>query len=156
MKDLYRVLGVAPDAEDAAIAGAFTALAKRYHPDVNPAGEARMKELTEAFDVLSVPARRRLYDRERQPVFVPSRPVPPTPVRRAWSEPGPTVRIESRPWSWSWLVVLWLGVSAVLFVCFTFNVGPIQAMAPAFTIATWITGGAAIVKAVRTVRRWLR
>lgn len=157
MKDLYRVLGVAPDAEQPVIEGAFTALAKRYHPDVNPVGEERMKELTEAFDVLSVPARRRLYDLERRPVVDVAAAAPPTPsVSSIAGEPIRTRRVGRRPWSWSSLVIVWLVVAAALMVALSFGVGPIEAMAPAFTIATWITAGAAAVKAYRALRRWLR
>jgi predicted nucleic acid-binding Zn ribbon protein len=66
--DAYAVLGVSPTAEPEAIAGAYRALAHKYHPDRNP-GDAeaaeRMKAVNAAHDVLSDPDRRRAYDRER-------------------------------------------------------------------------------------------
>lgn len=63
--DPYEVLGVSPAAEPEAVQAAYRALARKYHPDRNPAGEARMKALTEAFAILSDPARRAEYDGRR-------------------------------------------------------------------------------------------
>lgn len=64
-KDLYKVLGVAKDAEQAEIKKAYRALAKDLHPDKNPgdkAVEERFKEVSAAYDVLSDPKRRAEYD----------------------------------------------------------------------------------------------
>jgi DnaJ-class molecular chaperone len=64
-KDYYTTLGVAKTASDKEIKQAFRKLARKYHPDVNPgdkAAEARFKELNEANEVLSDPAKRRKYD----------------------------------------------------------------------------------------------
>lgn len=64
--DYYRVLGVPRQASQKEIQSAFRRLARRYHPDVNPGdpgAERRFKEISEAHDVLSDPAKRRLYDR---------------------------------------------------------------------------------------------
>ncbi len=64
MKDLYTVLGVARDADQAAIRKAFKALARTWHPDVNKAAEAegRFKEISAAHEVLGDDQRRQLYD----------------------------------------------------------------------------------------------
>lgn len=64
MKDLYTVLGVAKDADQASIKKAFKTLARKYHPDVNKdAGAAdRFKEITAAYEVLSDEQKRALYD----------------------------------------------------------------------------------------------
>jgi molecular chaperone DnaJ len=65
-RDYYDVLGVARDADAAAIKAAYRALAHRYHPDKNPgdgAAEETFKELSEAYAVLSDPVRRAGYDR---------------------------------------------------------------------------------------------
>lgn len=64
-KDYYKTLGVARDAKADEIKKAFRRLARKYHPDVSkePDAEARMKELNEAFAVLSDPAKRAAYDR---------------------------------------------------------------------------------------------
>lgn len=64
MKDLYAVLGVARDADQAAIRKAFKALARTWHPDVNksPEAEARFKEISAAHEVLGDDQRRQLYD----------------------------------------------------------------------------------------------
>jgi molecular chaperone DnaJ len=63
--DHYEVLGVQPDADPAAIKHAFRARSRALHPDVSgdPEADARFRELSEAYAVLSRPESRRLYDR---------------------------------------------------------------------------------------------
>lgn len=64
-RDYYEVLGVEKGADDAAIKKAYRALAKKYHPDMNPDdpnAEAKFKEASEAYAVLSDPDKRRQYD----------------------------------------------------------------------------------------------
>ena len=64
-RDYYEVLGVAKDADDAAIKKAYRILAKKYHPDANPGdkeAEQKFKEASEAYSVLSDPEKRRQYD----------------------------------------------------------------------------------------------
>lgn len=63
-KDYYQTLGVARDAPADGIKKAFRRLARKYHPDVSrePDAEARMKDLNEAFAVLSDPEKRAAYD----------------------------------------------------------------------------------------------
>ena len=65
-RDYYDVLGVSPDADDAAIKKAFRRMARELHPDVNrhdPQAEDKFKEAAEAYEVLSDPERRATYDR---------------------------------------------------------------------------------------------
>jgi molecular chaperone DnaJ len=65
-RDYYDILGVAKDADDAALKSAFRKLAMKYHPDKNPGdaeAERQFKELNEAYQVLSDPQKRGAYDR---------------------------------------------------------------------------------------------
>ena len=63
-KDYYALLGVTPDATSAQIKSAYRKLAKQYHPDVNNSPDAaeKFREITEAYDTLTDPDRRSLYD----------------------------------------------------------------------------------------------
>ena len=63
MTDPYVVLGVEPTASDTEIRRAYVALARRFHPDANPGGEDRMREINEAWAVLGDRERRRDHDR---------------------------------------------------------------------------------------------
>ena len=63
-KDYYSLLGVARDAPAEAVKKAYRKLARKYHPDVSkePQAEQRMKEVNEAYAVLSDPEKRAAYD----------------------------------------------------------------------------------------------
>ena len=64
-KDYYAALGVAKEAPTADIKKAYRKLARDLHPDTNPGGEERFKQVSEAYDVLSVDSKRREYDEAR-------------------------------------------------------------------------------------------
>lgn len=64
-RDYYEVLGVDKSADDDALKKAYRALAKKYHPDMNPGdkeAEAKFKEASEAYAILSDPEKRKQYD----------------------------------------------------------------------------------------------
>ena len=64
-RDYYEVLGVDRNADDATLKKAYRVLAKKYHPDTNPGdkeAEAKFKEASEAYAILSDPDKRRQYD----------------------------------------------------------------------------------------------
>ncbi|NLB28647.1 MAG: molecular chaperone DnaJ [Clostridiales bacterium] len=65
-KDFYESLGVSKDAGEEDIKKAYRKMAKQYHPDVNPgdaASEAKFKEISEAYEILSDPEKKSRYDR---------------------------------------------------------------------------------------------
>ena len=65
-KDYYGILGVSKDADDSTIKKAYYKLAQKWHPDKNPdnkeEAEAKFKEITEAYGMLSDPQKRKQYD----------------------------------------------------------------------------------------------
>ena len=64
-RDYFKVLGVDRGADNDAIKRAFRKLARQHHPDVNPGdagAEAKLKEVSEAYEVLSDPDKRARYE----------------------------------------------------------------------------------------------
>jgi DnaJ-class molecular chaperone len=65
-KDYYAVLGVPKSAAEKDIKSAYRKLARKWHPDANPdnpkAAEEKFKEISEAYEVLSDPEKRKKYD----------------------------------------------------------------------------------------------
>jgi molecular chaperone DnaJ len=64
-KDYYKILGVAKGAKLGEIKAAYRRLARKHHPDVNPgdpASERRFKDISEAYQVLGDPEKRKRYD----------------------------------------------------------------------------------------------
>ena len=63
-KDYYAILGLDKTADAAAIKASYRKLARKYHPDVStdPQGEARFKEVAEAYHALKDPHKRAAYD----------------------------------------------------------------------------------------------
>ena len=69
MENYYGILGTPPDASQEDIKTAYREQAKKYHPDTTrgdkEAGEAKFKEINEAYEVLSDLSKRKKYDSER-------------------------------------------------------------------------------------------
>jgi DnaJ-class molecular chaperone len=63
--DYYKTLGVSKDAKDDALKKAYRKLALKFHPDKNqgdPTAEAKFKDISEAYEVLSDSRKRQIYD----------------------------------------------------------------------------------------------
>ena len=74
-KDYYEVLGLSKGADEASIKKAYRAMAKKYHPDLNPGNaeaEAKFKEVNEAYDVLSDADKKAKYDQFGHAAFDPT------------------------------------------------------------------------------------
>ncbi|HNT77425.1 MAG TPA: J domain-containing protein [Anaerolineae bacterium] len=64
-KDYYQILGVPREASDKDIKQAYRKLARQYHPDMNPndkSAEEKFKDINEAYEVLSDPQKRKMYE----------------------------------------------------------------------------------------------
>lgn len=62
MKDYYKILGVNKKSTKDEIKKSYRKLSKKYHPDVNPDGDEKFKEISEAYDVLSDDNKKSQYD----------------------------------------------------------------------------------------------
>lgn len=62
MKDYYSILGVTPNSTDSEIKSAYRSLARKFHPDINPNGAKKFKDISEAYETLSDHVKRMRYD----------------------------------------------------------------------------------------------
>ena len=67
--DYYKVLGVDKSASADDIKKAYRKLARKYHPDVNPNGADKFKEISEAYETISDTNKRNSYDQQRKNPF---------------------------------------------------------------------------------------
>lgn len=65
MKDYYKILEVEENASDDDIKKSYRALSKKYHPDVNPDGSEKFKEIAEAYEILGDKTKRQQYDHSK-------------------------------------------------------------------------------------------
>lgn len=72
-RDYYEILGVSKNASEAELKSAYRKLARAHHPDVDKTAgaEARFKEISEAYQVLSDPEKKRTYDQFGHAAFTP-------------------------------------------------------------------------------------
>jgi len=84
-RNLYKVLGISQDADPAKIKKAYWKAAKRYHPDVSPGTSKKFREVQEAYEILSDPQKRSVYNGEnleRPPIRM-------SPVEPTFASRGP-------------------------------------------------------------------
>lgn len=71
-RDYYEILGINKNADASAIKKAYRKLAKKYHPDSNPdnaEAAEKFKDVTEAYEILSDPEKKKLYDQYGHAAF---------------------------------------------------------------------------------------
>ena len=69
MKNYYEILGVDENATQDDIKKAYRKLSKQYHPDVNPEGEEKFKEISEAYENIGDETKRQEYENRRKNPF---------------------------------------------------------------------------------------
>lgn len=65
MKDYYKILEVNENSSEEEIKKSYRSLSKKYHPDVNPQGAEKFKEIAEAYEILSDVNKREHYNRQK-------------------------------------------------------------------------------------------
>jgi hypothetical protein len=94
--NLYEVLQVSTIASPEVVQAAYRALARAYHPDVNPSPEAarQMRQLNAAYGVLSDPEKRARYDAVRvRPMRARRDPAPTEPITRPVPRTSPNLTV---------------------------------------------------------------
>lgn len=89
--DLYAILGVKKDASPEEIKAAYRDLAVSLHPDKNPRGSTLMQAINEAYETLSDPAKRKVYDRGEKVRPFPK--APEMPKDEHWANVGGTINL---------------------------------------------------------------
>jgi molecular chaperone DnaJ len=69
MKDYYKILEVEEKASQEEIKKSYRSLSKKYHPDVNPEGADKFKEIAESYEILGNPEKRAQYDQSKNNPF---------------------------------------------------------------------------------------
>lgn len=69
MKDYYKILEVEENSTEQEIKKSYRNLSKKYHPDVNPTGAEKFKDIAEAYEILGDPNKRSQYDNQRRNPF---------------------------------------------------------------------------------------
>jgi molecular chaperone DnaJ len=66
MKDYYKILEVEENSSEEDIKKSFRNLSKKYHPDMNPMGSEKFKEIAEAYEIIGDKSKRSQYDNQRK------------------------------------------------------------------------------------------
>jgi molecular chaperone DnaJ len=70
MKDYYKILEVEENSSEQDIKKSYRTLSKKYHPDVNPDGTEKFKDIAEAYEILGDPNKRVQYDNSKKNPFM--------------------------------------------------------------------------------------
>ncbi len=113
----YATLGVRPDATAAEIRDAYRILARRYHPDREPAAAEKMAAINEAYRVLGEPSRRAVYDAALRGTGSAAAPSPPpAPTVAAPSAVPPREPLPPARYPWKLVLAMFLLGTAVVLI----------------------------------------
>jgi len=113
MKDYYEILRVHPSVSEDEIKEAYRRLAHKYHPDMDGGDATKFKEVHEAYEVLSNPYKRGVYDTEIKLARVPRE----TPPPQRYQEPARRVVVVEKKglpaWGWVLIIIIILVILAL-------------------------------------------
>ncbi len=104
MKDYYEILRVHPSVSEDEIKEAYRRLAHKYHPDMDGGDAVKFKEAHEAYEVLSNPYKRVVYDTQIKLTHI-SREAP--PAQRP-QEPARPIIVQEKKGipAWGWVIII--------------------------------------------------
>ncbi len=101
--DYYALLQITRNASSEEIKKAYRRLARQYHPDVNPSpqAESRFKQINRAYQVLSDPVKKALYDRQLNSPSTTYRQAHKTQAHYSHTKPKPKILFTEKQYAWA-------------------------------------------------------